>query len=136
MVGVKQGCPLSPLLFNLVLQGMLLGLDGLEGGYEVSSSLVMKYLGYADDFCIIARSKDQVNALISRMVEFMDWVGLSFNVQKCASLSCINSAPRKHVQSFIHLIKGSPVRAFKWSEQYRYLSVDTDRTRVASDISE
>ena len=131
-MGVKQGCPLSPLLFNLVLQGMLHGLDGVEGGYKMSSTLIVKYLAYADDLCIVASSKDEVSAFISKMEEFMDWAGLSFNVQKCASLSCINSSPHKYVQSFSPLIKGKPVRALKWSERYRYLGVETGRTGIAN----
>lgn len=130
-IGVKQGCPLSPLLFNLVLQGMLIGLNGVEGGYEVSPSLAVKYLAYADDLCIVARSKDQVNAFISRIVEFMDWAGLSFNVQKCASLSCgslslINNKGRKHVEPYQPFIGHVPIPPLKWSDNYKYLGVRTE----------
>ena len=32
--GIKQGCPLSPLLFNLVLEGVLPELESDRGGYK------------------------------------------------------------------------------------------------------
>ena len=52
MTGVKQGCPLSPILFNLTIQGLLLGLDEIDAGYELSDGSRIKYLAYADDLCI------------------------------------------------------------------------------------
>ena len=36
-IGVKQGCPLRPLLFNLTIQGLVTGLDKMDAGYTFSS---------------------------------------------------------------------------------------------------
>ena len=42
-IGVIKGCPLSPLLFNLVIQGLLIGLDNNEGGYTFNNQLHLNY---------------------------------------------------------------------------------------------
>ena len=67
--GVKQGCPLSPLLFNLAVEGLLRGI-------QVSSSR-----GYS-----LSEELDIVMMLV-RLEEFSSWAKLRFNVAKCASLS-------------------------------------------------
>lgn len=46
-IEVKQGCPLSPLLFNLIIQALLIGLDNSEGGYTFNNQLRLNYFTYA-----------------------------------------------------------------------------------------
>ena len=46
--GVKQGCPLSPLLFNLAVEGMLRGVESLPVRYTLSDGQKISCLAYAD----------------------------------------------------------------------------------------
>ena len=52
--GVKQGCPLSPILFNIVMEVIIRAAEGTPAaGYRIANSTV-KSLAYADDLCILA----------------------------------------------------------------------------------
>ncbi len=109
-IGIKQGCPLSPILFNLSLQGLLEGFDKVNAGYRFDSTPPIRYLTYADDLCIFGNSKSDITSLISVFEEFLTWSRLSIKPAKCCSLSCINSVPRKYVQSFSPSVLGQPIR--------------------------
>ena len=70
--GVKQGCPLSPLLFNLAIEGMLRGMESSSArGYSFSPDLEVMALSYADDLAIAASSEEDMRAMIDRIKEFM-----------------------------------------------------------------
>ena len=50
--GIKQGCPLSPLLFNLALEALLPALNSTGSGYTLDNGTTIRQLAYADDVCL------------------------------------------------------------------------------------
>ena len=132
-VGIKQGCPLSPLLFNLALEALLPALDRATSGYSMENGSRLKQLTYADDLCAVATSKDEISAILSIVEEFCAWSGLSLNVGKCGCLSLINSSSRgRYVEPFSPEFSGQPIPALKWEDTYRYLGVEVGRPRSGS----
>ncbi len=85
-IKIKQGCPMSRILFNLSLQGLLEGFDKVDAGYRFTSNSRIRYLAYADDLCIFGNSKSDITSLISVFKEFLTWSRLSIKPAKCCSL--------------------------------------------------
>ena len=67
--GVKQGCPLSPILFNIVLEGLLKYLSTSTAGYVMAGQKINN-LAYADDVCLVAPSKPELQGLLNQCEEF------------------------------------------------------------------
>ena len=102
--GIKQGCPLSPLLFNLVLEGVLPHIEKMDGGYEFSNGTKVTILAYADDICIFGKSKGDVEEMLKKVYDYTQWAGLHFNPAKSGYLSMINHSSRKYVDNFQPLL--------------------------------
>lgn len=82
--GVKQGCPLSGLLFNLAIDPVLHELQGDDAeGHHV--------LAFADDICIIANSVDALDAGLRTANAFATRLTLKFNAGKSKTLHCVTS---------------------------------------------
>ena len=118
--GVKQGCPLSPILFNIALEGLLRHVTSSGMGYAIAGNTVTS-LAYADDVCIAVTSKSDLQALLDRCMSFAGWAGLTFNAKKCGSLCMFNHRPRIYVDPFFTPLLGQDtIPALAWGQRYKY----------------
>ncbi|XP_030756962.1 uncharacterized protein LOC115882853 [Sitophilus oryzae] len=81
-VGVKQGCILSPLLFNIVLDVVLNRAFKEPLGIQWGLLSRLEDLDYADDLCIFSHSHSDMSQKLLRLQEEANNVGLQINVAK------------------------------------------------------
>ena len=80
--GVRQGCILSPLLFNIYAENIMREvLEEWERGISIGGRMVTN-LGYADDTTLLAGTKEDLIALVGRVRRASEKAGLYLNVGK------------------------------------------------------
>jgi hypothetical protein len=86
--GLRQGCPLSPLLFILVMEGLNLSLkkaqaDGALTGIKVSRLIKVLHLLFVDDILIMSKASiAEWEKIQNILLVFCRASGLVINVQK------------------------------------------------------
>ena len=122
--GVKQGYPLSAILFNLSLElvirkcisaAALFPRDPLK-----HHGLSIPILAYADDIFLLARNSQGLQHLLDAVFSTAITLNLKFRPDKCTSLCLNKTAPR--IQQHELLVQGKRIPSLA-KEHYRYLGV-------------
>ncbi|CAM5173819.1 unnamed protein product [Natator depressus] len=121
--GVKQGCPLSPIIFNLAMEPLLRAISKGADGFNLHGERV-SVLAYADDLVLTADDPENLQRMLHATSRAVDWMGLRFNAKKCASLH-INGSKRDSVQTTGFQIQGEPVIHLAEGQAYRHLGMPT-----------
>src|SRR5574338_468969 len=92
--GVRQGCILSPCLFNLYAEYIMrnAGLEEAQAGIKIARRKINNRR-YADDTTLMAESEEELKSLLMKVKEESEKVGLKLSIQKTKIMACdfINS---------------------------------------------
>ena len=123
--GVRQGDPLSPVLFNLVMDQALEKLPATSG-VRINSARV-NYLAYADDVVLLAETEVGLQHSIKVFEENLKQAGLEVNQGKCATIDFASVPKDKTIvvrtRKPYQCSKGN-LPAMNVSEFYKYLGVE------------
>ena len=79
--GVKQGCCLSPTLFNFYSDYLAKdALDGL-GDFNIGGQIIQN-VEYADDLVLMAKEETVLQGMIDNLIEIGRCYGMEINVEK------------------------------------------------------
>lgn len=108
--GVKQGCPMSPTLFNICLDSLVSKLDSLkdDGYHWFDRSTVVQ--AYADDIILFSDTEVGMNNLIEAVESFCLYAGnMRVNSKKCQSFTYIINNGSRQVLNDNFVIQGGVV---------------------------
>ena len=115
--GVRQGCILSPCLFNFYAEYITrnTGLEEAQARIKIVGRNINN-VRYADDTTLMAESKEELKSLLMKVKEESEKVGLKLNIQKTKIMATgpitslqINVETVETVSDFI--LKGSKITA-------------------------
>ena len=101
--GIRQGCPLSPYLFLLVMTRVDYDVRSRSSGHVVNSRTLgvdFDAVYYADDTILFSTSPKGLNEILKHMEDCSAYYGLKLNRAKCHSLNM-------HREARIHFFDGT-----------------------------
>ncbi|XP_059139501.1 uncharacterized protein LOC131927735 [Physella acuta] len=85
--GVRQGCMLSPMIFLMVIDWIMLKTTKNDTGIQWSFTKRLEDLDFADDICLLSHKHQHTQAKLNWLSEEASRVGLKINKNKTEVIS-------------------------------------------------
>lgn len=132
--GVLQGDPLSPLLFNGVMDRVLRQIDP-DVGYRINGSL-FNCIAYADDIILISSTKMGMQRILTQVHTSLLAFGMELSIEKSNVLSLVPSGREKKMKvvcdNSFH-VGDANLRQIGVMDTWKYLGVYFEGKGLAKD---
>ena len=126
--GVKQGCPLSPLIFNFCMNPLLSKLEQEGEGYSIDDDCTLKVQAYADDIILFSSTREGLQNNLNIVDNFMKYAKVTVNTSKCHTMSYVIRNCRRVYEEAPFQIAGDDIPVCDLSEKIEYLGTDAATT--------
>ena len=120
--GSKQGDKLSPLLFSILFNALLLALKACGVGVRIVSGLRSPARGFADDLTLVCESSSGMSRLLQVVSDFCAWSGMRIKLIKSV-ITAYDFAAREELPTDEIRYNGSPLTRLPADESFPYLGV-------------
>ena len=123
--GVKQGDPLSPVIFNIIMDHLLRSLPQECGA--IFNNNTIRAMAFADDLVLLADSPTGLQHLLDHTARYLKDCGLMLNNTKSHTVAIYGDSNRRKTvvdARATFTIQGQPVRALSREETWVYLGIE------------
>jgi hypothetical protein len=119
--GVKQGDPLSPYIFNAILNPLLEQLEELKG-YTINDTQTISTLAFADDIILLADNQEKAQQLLHHTEEYLRSLGMLIAPSKCTALRITTTKDSWYLTNpQLHLNGRQSIPSATAADELRYL---------------
>ena len=115
--GLKQGCSLSSILFNLYINDLIVKINSLDRGIDIDGEKI-GILVYADDVVLIAENKEELQQMLKELNLCCENNKLEVNINKSKVIHFRN--PSKQRTNRVFQCGQKPIET---TSQYLYLGL-------------
>ena len=120
--GLKQGCPLSPLLYSLYTNDIDRFLDAQKGAATALDLVRVPHCDYADDIALISNTAENLQSQLDRFHAYTRSKGLKLNTDKTKVLVFFSN-DTSAIPTFLY--DGTPLELVT---EFKYLGITLTRT--------
>lgn len=99
-VGVRQGCPLSSILFDVFIDDVDDDWAKMEEGGTVVGKVKIRVLKFADDIAVVAENACELQKMLRTLEKYVTKNGLTVNTGKTKVMVFRNGGKRKKDEKF------------------------------------
>lgn len=111
--GVRQGDPLSSILFLIVIDHVIKAADNAGEGIKAFGETIHS-LAFADDLVIVGRTPEDLRKKMRALETAAQLLGMTINAGKCGAIL-------KRPGAQFYLLGGAQIPPIRQSESYKYL---------------
>ena len=121
--GVKQGCPVSAILFNLASELLIRSVLTTAADHPefpfVCHGQKISVLTYADDIVLVSRKREGLQAFLDARSRAANMLSLTFRPDKCASLSLTCGNAQSHVGDTVFHVQEVEIPVLQRNDSFR-----------------